>query len=187
VADRLESDKPREFGWHFYPAGEQQQVDLPLTAGNGPLADLWNEALPTNSTGAWRQGMAREPFTVRYPADAKAKVPGLALLFRTDDAATVTDGTLMRGYYPKMLPFLRVVRSGTAAATFAALFLTTTPESTEPTVALQPLPAPPGVFAWTIAGGDTRVTLGINTTGKPVTGVPGLAESADALLTSQAQ
>ena len=184
VADRLEGDKPREFGWHFYPAGETQEFALPLTAGEGPLADLWAEPMPANSTGPWRQGRSAEPLRVRYPADAKTKTPPLTLVLRTDGQADITDGSLMRGYYPKMLPFTRVVRRDTATATCAALFLTTTPEPAAPAATLQPLPTPPGVYAWTITSGETRVTLGINTTGKPVTGVPSLANSADALLTT---
>ncbi len=165
VADVLQGTEPHLYDWHFFPVSTKQAFSILMKVGEGETPQLLVDGeLPKGSTGAWQEGKASSAFTVDYSSEKPAK-SDLKLFLVPDGEAEVLDGSIMQFSTPKLHPFTRVTRHGSASALFAALY------APSGTVAASParIESPKDVFAWTVEVDGARHLLGINNSGKPVT------------------
>ncbi len=157
VIDRLESEAPRLYAWHYYPVADDQTVHLPLTAAAAPPG-LRERPLPDGSLGPCRVGVLDgAPLAVDF-----APANGLTLL--APQGAEVLDGRIMAGYRPRLTPFLRVATTAPVAE-FAALHRI----GGAPDAAIERIETPANVHAWRVSANGQTFLLGINATGQPVT------------------
>ncbi len=179
VVDMLKSSSPRRYDWHYHTEGLSQEVLLELEARPDPPWLAWpsetvnassprwsweNTTQVDGSVGECRTGGFDETVTVLF--NGNLRDTNVRLDLHVDGTAEILDGRIMAGYRPSMRPFLRVTRTETSCAAFAALYSINPPAGGS---AITDYFHKDGVRLWRVRADGRKFIVGVNTTGVGVT------------------